>query len=80
MPNLTGGELAAQALHIREDLPIILCTGFSESISPETAAEIGIRRYLNKPIALKTLARAVRLVLNDTYAPAPDTAQQAAGA
>ncbi len=79
MPNLTGGELAAQVLHIREDLPIILCTGFSESISPETAAEIGIRRYLNKPIALKTLARTVRLVLNDTYVPPPETTQQATG-
>ncbi len=79
MPNLTGGELAAQMLHIREDLPIILCTGFSESISPETAAEIGIRRYLNKPIGLKTLARTVRLVLNDVYEAPPDTTPQAAG-
>ena len=34
-------ELAAQVLHIRADLPIILCTGFSESLSPEAAAEIG---------------------------------------
>ncbi|MDJ0857347.1 MAG: PAS domain S-box protein [Desulfobacterales bacterium] len=67
MPNLTGGELAAQVLHIREDLPIILCTGFSESLSPEAAAEIGIRHYLHKPIPLKSLARTVRIVLNDSF-------------
>ncbi|MDJ0882902.1 MAG: PAS domain S-box protein [Desulfobacterales bacterium] len=67
MPGLTGGELAAQVLHIREDLPVILCTGFSESLSPEAAAEIGIRHYLHKPIPLKSLARAVRIVLNDTF-------------
>ncbi len=69
MPNLTGGELAAQVLHIREDLPVILCTGFSESLSPEAAAEIGIRHYLHKPIPLKSLARAVRIVLNDAFHP-----------
>ncbi|MBL0713990.1 MAG: PAS domain S-box protein [Desulfosarcina sp.] len=72
MPNLTGGELAARILHIRDNLPIILCTGFSESLSPEAAAEIGIRHYLHKPIPLKALARTVRLVLNDAYeSPSP---------
>jgi PAS domain S-box-containing protein len=74
MPNLTGGELAAQVLHIRENLPIILCTGFSESFSPEAAAEIGIRHYLHKPIPLKSLARTVRLVLNDAFQPTPQQA------
>ncbi len=75
MPNLTGGELAAQVLHIRDDLPIILCTGFSESLSPEAAFEIGIRHYLHKPIPLKALARTVRIVLNDGFQSEPSRPQ-----
>ncbi len=75
MPNLTGGDLAAQVLHIRDDLPIILCTGFSEALSPEAASEIGIRHYLHKPIPLKSLARTVRIVLNDSFPSDPPRPQ-----
>ncbi len=65
MPLMTGAELSVEALKTRHDLPIILCTGFSEALSPEAAADIGIRHYLQKPVPLKALARAVRLALND---------------
>jgi FixJ family two-component response regulator len=65
MPLMTGAELAVEALKTRHDLPIILCTGFSEALSPEAAADIGIRHYLQKPVPLKALARTVRLALND---------------
>jgi len=65
MPHMTGGELSAEALKTRHDLPIILCTGFSEALSPEAAAAIGIRHYLQKPVPLKALARTVRLALNE---------------
>jgi CheY-like chemotaxis protein len=65
MPHMTGGELSVEALKARHDLPIILCTGFSEALSPEAAAALGIRHYLQKPVPLKALARTVRLALND---------------
>jgi len=65
MPNLTGAGLSAEVLQLRPALPIILCTGFSEALSPETAAEMGIRHYLQKPVPLKALARTVRLALNE---------------
>jgi CheY-like chemotaxis protein/two-component sensor histidine kinase len=65
MPNLTGAELSAEVVQLRPDLPIILCTGFSEALSPEAAADMGIRYYLQKPVPLKTLAQTVRLALND---------------
>jgi len=64
MPLMTGAELAVEALKTRHDLPIILCTGFSEALSPEAAADIGIRHYLQKPVPLKALARTVRQALN----------------
>jgi PAS domain S-box-containing protein len=65
MPLMTGAELSVEALKARPDLPVILCTGFSEALSPEAAADIGIRHYLQKPVPLKALASTVRLALND---------------
>lgn len=67
MPRLTGVQLAKELLSIRSDLPIILCTGFSESITQERAREIGISELLMKPLALKDLAESIRRVLS----PAP---------
>jgi len=67
MPHMTGAELATEVLKRRPALPVILCTGFSEALSPEAAADIGIRHYLQKPVSLKALARTVRLVLNEAF-------------
>ncbi|OPY84065.1 MAG: Blue-light-activated protein [Syntrophus sp. PtaU1.Bin208] len=63
MPHMRGDELAAEMLKIRSDIPIILCTGYSDLISEEKAREIGIRQFLMKPLSLGDLARAVRKVL-----------------
>jgi PAS domain S-box-containing protein len=63
MPHLTGLELARKALAIRPDLPIILCTGFSELINKEQARSIGIRAYLMKPVSVREMALTVRQVL-----------------
>jgi len=81
MPNLTGAELSVEVLKLRPGLPIILCTGFSEALSPEAAADMGIQHYLQKPVSLKALARTVRLALNNALegnAVVPVAAQVAA--
>ncbi len=62
MPNLTGVQLARQVLELRPDLPVILCTGFSETVGPEQAMSVGIRDLLFKPIALRDLAEAIRRI------------------
>ncbi len=64
MPHLTGLELTTKALAIRPDLPIILCTGFSELINKEQARALGIRAYLMKPVSVHELALAVRAALD----------------
>ncbi|MBU0968855.1 MAG: response regulator [Proteobacteria bacterium] len=64
MPALSGAKLAEEVLSLRPDLPIILCTGYSSTISEEKAMEIGIKKYLQKPVGSKDLARIVRSVLN----------------
>ena len=64
MPNMTGETLAHELLKLRPDLPIILCTGHSEVISPESSKAIGITTFLYKPITPNELGRAVREVLH----------------
>ncbi len=64
MPNMSGAELARELLHIRPDIPIILCTGFSENITEEKAMDLGIREFIMKPLAIHALADTVRKVLD----------------
>ena len=64
MPNITGEALARELLQIRPDVPIILCTGFSHSMTPEKAKAMGIRAYLLKPLLIKDLARTLLEVIH----------------
>jgi signal transduction histidine kinase/ActR/RegA family two-component response regulator len=66
MPNMTGDELAAKLLDIRSDIPVILCTGYSERISAEKAQRIGIKEFVLKPIVMSELATTVRKVLDES--------------
>lgn len=65
MPNMTGDHLARKLISIRPDLPVIICTGFSERFNRENAARFGVKAVLMKPIAQSELARTVRNVLDD---------------
>jgi PAS domain S-box-containing protein len=64
MPDMTGEKLAKELMKTRPDIPIILCTGFSERISEEKAKELGIKELLMKPIVKRDMALAIRRVLN----------------
>lgn len=57
MPNMSGIELTKEILSIRPDIPIILCTGYDESIKKETAVDSGIRELINKPVVTSELSR-----------------------
>ena len=64
MPGITGLQFARELLKIRNDIPIILCTGHSETVSPQIAREAGIREFLMKPLAKQELAQTIRRVLD----------------
>ncbi|MBF0232686.1 MAG: response regulator [Desulfamplus sp.] len=66
MPKLTGMQLAEKLIAVRPDLPVILCTGFSERINTENAAASGIKGLLMKPVGMKDLAKKIREVLDDS--------------
>ena len=64
MPNLPGDKLTIELTKIRPDIPVLLCTGFSETMSKEETASLGIKGFLFKPIVMKDLAKKIRKVLN----------------
>jgi len=63
MPRLTGDELAVKLMQIRPDIPIILCTGYNESISKQRAKDLGIRAFEKKPLVIRELAVTIRRVM-----------------
>jgi CheY-like chemotaxis protein len=63
MAHMTGFRLAEKLLQIRPTVPIILCTGFSDTITPEQAKATGIREYLMKPLSIQDLSEAIRRVV-----------------
>lgn len=63
MPKLTGDALAKKIKAIRSEIPIIICTGYSEVLNKAKAKSMGISGYLMKPISLKNLSDTIREVL-----------------
>ena len=64
MPGLTGTALSREMLQIRPELPIILCTGFSELISRDKAKALGISEFIMKPISASELLRIIHRLLH----------------
>ncbi len=65
MPGISGAVLVKNLREVRNNIPVILNTGFSEDIDLETADKLGIR-YLEKPVRVKNLIQAVRELLAPT--------------
>lgn len=65
MPNLTGDKLALELIRIRHDIPVILCTGYSEAVSEEKAKKIGIKAFVMKPLVRAEIAKKIQGVLEE---------------
>jgi DNA-binding NtrC family response regulator len=57
---MTGVVLFEKIKEIRSDIPVIICTGYSELINSATASSMGFSGYLVKPVMKSELARIVR--------------------
>lgn len=64
MPNLPGDKLAKELIAIRPDIPIIICTGYSEQLEAEKAESSGIKVTVMKPLLIQEMAKTVREVLD----------------
>jgi len=68
MPLMTGTQLTRELLQIRPDIPVLLCTGFSESVNKENFRNMGIGSFIMKPIIKKELAHIIRELLAEAQA------------
>lgn len=59
MPGMLGTELAVQAKTRLRDLKVILCTGHSDRINADNAAESGVDGFLKKPISMQDMVLAI---------------------
>ncbi len=64
MPGLSGMNLAAEVMKIRKDLPVILCSGYSSTVNPDSAKMAGISHYLEKPYEFTDLCAVIRKVMD----------------
>lgn len=66
MPLMDGEKFARELLHIRPDTPIILCTGFSHTMTKEKAMALGIKAFVMKPWSSDDLIATIQRVLNQS--------------
>lgn len=67
MPHWTGADLVRELRSRQMDLPVILCTGFSDRVDAQRAVELGMQGFLMKPVVAKNLAELVRQVLDEGH-------------
>ena len=65
MPHMTGFKLIQEIRKIRNDIPVILCSGFQEKEDTDKLALLGISSFIAKPISMHILADAIRKVLEN---------------
>ncbi len=65
MPGMTGDRLAREILALRPGLPVLICTGFSRTLAPGSAENIGVKGVLHKPLSLRELSETVRKILDE---------------
>ncbi len=63
MPRINGLELSKQISKHRPDIPILICTGFSEGLTSERVKNHGISDIIMKPIIADELTQAVHRAL-----------------
>ena len=69
MPELTGTELAQNVRKVSAELPIILCSGYSDQVNDSNFHEFSVSRYLNKPVDQEQLVQTIKELLDPERAP-----------
>lgn|GEM_PF-4918989 len=65
MPQMSGTDLAREALHICPSLPVILTSGYIRSQDQELARQIGVRELILKPDTVEELGDALHRLLTE---------------
>ena len=59
MPKHSGLELARQLKAVKKELPVVLCTGYSEILDGESIEELSIQAIVRKPFTLSTMSKTI---------------------
>jgi two-component system cell cycle sensor histidine kinase/response regulator CckA len=62
MPGMTGLSMIEELRKLKTDIPVILCTGYSESATQETLQKLGVRLVM-KPILIRDMVKAIKTLL-----------------
>jgi len=57
---------------IRPDIPIVLCTGYSDQLDATKAYAMGVKKFFTKPLEMAELANIIREVLDDNNRSLPN--------
>ncbi|MCK5541819.1 MAG: cache domain-containing protein [Desulfobacterales bacterium] len=64
MPQMSGDELSQKILEDRPSTPIIICTGYNEKLTEVQALEMGVQKFVQKPLSNEKLAVFIRTILD----------------
>ena len=64
MPKMTGDKLSKEILTIREDIPIIICSGYLDSFTETDLKTSGISKFIQKPVIGSYLLKSIRTILD----------------
>ncbi len=64
MPKMTGVDLAKNILLYQPKMPIIMCTGYTEKLTPEDIKNAGIKELMFKPVIISDLIKTIENCLN----------------
>ncbi|MBI4182742.1 MAG: PAS domain S-box protein [Proteobacteria bacterium] len=64
MPQMTGADLTRELLALRRDLPVVICTGYSERIDRANLAALGVRALVMKPVGANNIAKIIREIFD----------------
>jgi signal transduction histidine kinase/CheY-like chemotaxis protein len=60
MPDMTGDTFFNEIKKIREDVPVIICTGYSSMMNEEKAQQMGVAALIMKPVSISKMTLAIQ--------------------
>ena len=63
MPRMTGLQLARLVTRMRPGMPVILCTGYGEDLTPAELETAGVRTLAKKPVEPAELRQLLQAAL-----------------
>ena len=65
MPHLTGDAFGQKVMALNPNVPVVICTGFSDRLDYKDSLDLGFAAYLTKPVEAGELLFAIRKALDD---------------